>query len=166
VFQTLSSSGFYSLWYWVLTILVWTVVCHRTLGVPYDMILRADRLPAEAERVDRLAAIHAGRVAALHRSLGPSVAAAAGFVLAGLATLGFLSRVEAAQAAFMLAAPLALVGLGNLRLALALERTGTTGPALRRALARRRLWNHVIAIVAILAATLVALANHPRLAFS
>ena len=164
MFQVISTASFFSLWYWVLTVVVWTSVCHRTLGVPYDMLLRAERLPAEAARVEALAAVHVARAAALHHGLGLPLAALAGFVLAGLATLGFGSRLELAQAVFVLLFPLALVGLANVRLALVLERTGATGTELRRRLARRRFWNQVIAILAILAAALAALVNDPRTA--
>jgi hypothetical protein len=164
VFQILSYSGFFSLWYWVLTVVVWTAVCHRTLGVPYDMLLRAERLPAEAARVEALAGVHVARAAALHHGLGLPLAAASGFVLAALATLGFGSGLELAQAVFVLLFPLALVGLANVRLALELKRTGATGGELRRRLTRRRFWNQVIAILAILAAALAALINDPRTA--
>jgi hypothetical protein len=164
MFQIISTASFFSLWYWVLTVVVWTSVCHRTLGVPYDMLLRAERLPAEAARVEQLAAVHVARATALYHGLGLPLAALAGFVLAALATLGFGSRLELAQAVFVLLFPLALVGLANVRLAIVLERTGATGAELRRRLARRRFWNQVIAILAILAAALAALINDPRTA--
>lgn len=165
VFAALDFKSFFSVWYWVLTVVVWTQVCHRTLGVPYDMILRAERLPPVAAEVETMARAGAGRLAAIHRAIGAWLAGAAGFVLAGLAVLGFSAGIEAAKAAFLLLLPLGLVAVQTVRLALAIERGGATGVALRRALARRRAWNQTIALAAIMAAALAALLHHPRVVF-
>jgi hypothetical protein len=164
VFAAFDFKSFFNVWYWVLTVAVWTQVCHRTLGVPYDMILRADRLPSVAAEVDALARIGAARLAAVHRALGVWLAAGAGFTLAALAVLGFSSQLEAARAAFLLLLPLAVVGLQTMRLALRVERTAAQGPPLRRQLARRRAWNQTIAIAAIMAAAVVAISYHPAVA--
>ena len=40
VFALFRYDSFFSVWYWVLTVVVWTLVCQRTLGVPHDMVLR------------------------------------------------------------------------------------------------------------------------------
>jgi len=154
--------SFYSVWYWALTVLVWTAVCHRTLGVPHDLILRAARLPEAAARVDLLARIAAERIAGIGDAAGVPIAAACGFGLAALAALGFRNGVEAAQAAFLLLFPLAIVGIGILRLARNVRRTGLSGEALRRRLSRRRMLNQAIAIAAMLAAAAVALSHPPR----
>lgn len=154
--------SFFSVWYWVLTVVVWTLVCQRTLGVPQDMLIRAARLPEVAARVDALARIGAERAAGLGDALGAALAAAAGFGLAALAALGFWSGVEAAKAAFLLLFPLAVVGAGTVRLARRVRHGGLAGEALRRRLARRRRVNQTIAIVAMFAAAMTALAHPPR----
>jgi len=153
--------SFFSVWYWVLTVVVWTLVCQRTLGVPHDMLIRAGRLPEVAARVDALARIGAERAAGISDALGAALAAVAGFGLAALAALGFWSGVEAAKAAFLLLFPLAAVGAGTVRLARNVRRSGLAGEALRRRLARRRSMNQGIAILAIATAAVTALA-HPR----
>ena len=89
------------------------------------------------------------------------LAAVAGFALAALAALGFLSRVELAQAAFLILMPLAVVLYSKLRLALAIRRRGIAGPELVLALARRRMWHQFVAILAMLGAAALALALHP-----
>ena len=162
MFDAFILTSFFSIWYWVLTVLVWTWVSHRTLGVPYDMILRAARLPETAVRVDMLAQITAARLAALRERFGVPLAAVTGFVLAALAGMGFLGGLEIAQAAFMLAFPLALVGAATLRLAHNVHHSGASGAELRGMLGRRRGWNQVIGTLAILATTLLALAHPPR----
>lgn len=162
MFALFRFDSFFNIWYWALTVVVWTAVCQRTLGVPHDMVLRAGRLPEVAARVDVLARIGAERVAGVADGLGPPIAAATGFGLAALAALGFLYGFEAAKAAFLLLFPLAVVGVGAVRLARAVRGGGLEGEPLRRRLARRRAMNQTIAIAAILTAAIAALAHPPR----
>ena len=60
--------------------------------------------------------------AASTTALGVPLAALAGFVLAGVFALGFLSGIETAQAAFAILLPLAVIVYSKLRLALAVRR--------------------------------------------
>lgn len=161
--RIIASASFDSAWYWVLHVVVWTLVCARTLGAPHDMLLRARRDPAVAERVELLAGLGAERIAGIHERAGVPLAAAAGFVLAALAGLGFLTGLEGAQAAFMLLAPLAAVAYSKLRLALFLRGRRVQRPRLVLILARRRFWHQAIAVVAMLAAAAVAWSLHPPL---
>lgn len=143
-------------------VLVWTLVCARTLGVPHDMVLRARRVPDVADRVDLLAHIAAERLAGLGDMIGVPVAGLVGFGLAMLAGIGFVYDIELAQAVFVLLAPLAWVALGMLRLARVVRAEGSQGEVLRRYLSNRRLWNQVIAILSMGAAVVLALGHHPN----
>lgn len=164
VFQTYIGAGFQSIWYWVLLVVVWTLACYRTLGVPHDMLLRTRRMPAVGERVDLLAHLASERIGGIHDLFGLPIAAGVGFVLASLFVLGFGSGIEAAEAAFVLALPLAVIAYSKLRLALAVRRQGLSGPDLWRALLRRRTWHQVIAVLSMFAAVAVAIVVHaPRL---
>lgn len=162
VTRLFATAQFDSFWYWVLQVVVWTIICGRTLGVPYDMLLRARHDPDVAARVDLLAGIAAERVAGVVDRAGTAIAAGTGFVLAGLAGLGFWSGIEVAQAVFMLAAPLAAVGFSVVRLALWIRRSRLVGPHLVLALGWRRICHQTIAILAILAAVTVATLLHGR----
>lgn len=157
--------SFFNVWYWALSVVVWTIVCQRTLGVPHDMVIRAARLPEVAARVDLLARIGAERVAGLGDALGATAAAAGGFGLAGLATLAYLYRIEAAEAAFLILFPLAIVWIGLLRLARQVRSKGLSGERLRRRLSRRRIFNQAIAMMALVSAAVAALGYPPRLGF-
>lgn len=156
-------SSFQSIWYRVFHVVVWALATHRTLGVPYDMILRGQRLKEVRGTVDTLAAIHAARLAAICRAAGVPLALAAGFAVSALFALGFLSGVELAQAAFLLAFPLAAIWSSTLTLALAVERNGLRGAALLRALARRRAWHQVVALTALVTSLYIAVTRHPQL---
>ncbi|MER2508508.1 MAG: component of SufBCD complex, partial [Amaricoccus sp.] len=120
----LSGVSFYSVWYWILTVVLWALICQRPLGVPYDMILRADRLPEVADRVDFLAHIQAERLNGLRETVGGPAAALIGFGLAMLAVLGFGFGVEVAQAGFALTFPMAMVAVATLALAARARREG------------------------------------------
>ncbi len=66
MFEIFAAASFLSIWYWVLHVVVWTLACYRTLGVPHDMLLRARRLPEIAERVDLLARLAAARIGGIY----------------------------------------------------------------------------------------------------
>ena len=53
--RIIASASFDSVWYWALHVVVWTLVCYRTLGVPHDMLIRArrDRDRGRARRAPR-----------------------------------------------------------------------------------------------------------------
>src|SRR5690606_21467416 len=128
--RLIASSSFDSVWYWVLHVVVWPLACYRTLGVPHDMLLRARRDPATAERVALLARLGADRLAGVHDAVGVPLAAVAGFALAALAAFGFLNGLEGAQAVFVLVLPLAAITLSKLRLALFLRGRSVPRPRL------------------------------------
>ena len=125
------------------------------------MLLRARRDPAAAARVDLLSQLAAERIVGIYEVAGPPLAAAAGFVLAALAALGFLSGLEGPQAAVMLLAPLAAIAASKLRLALFLRGRKVALPQLVLMLARRRFWHQTIAVAVMLATAAFAWSLHP-----
>lgn len=159
--RIIASASFDSVWYWALHVVVWTLICYRTLGVPHDMLIRARRDETAAERVELLAGLSAERIAGINELAGVPLAAVAGFVLAALAALGFLTGLEGAQAAFMILAPLAAITYSKLRLALFLRGRRVQRPWLVLMLSRRRFWHQTIAVAAMLAAAAVAWSLHP-----
>ncbi|WP_138578245.1 component of SufBCD complex [Paroceanicella profunda] len=155
-FLALIGTGtFDNVWYWGVTILAWSAACHWTVGVPHDLLMRADhRGGAAARQVDQLAAIHAARQAAAVRVAGPYLLAVAAFALSVVVTLAVHPGLELAQGVSFLALPLLLVKVLNVRLAIAIEAQAIRGEALRRGLARRRFYNQLIALLAITATAL------------
>lgn len=160
-FDTMS---FASVWYWALTVLVWTLVTQRVLGVPHDMLIRAARLPEVSARVDTLAHIAAERVAGIADAAGVVFATLAGFTLAMLAVMGFLFQIELAKALAPLAFPLCLIAATTARLAARIRREKLRGEPLRRLLTRHRGTNQAVAIIAMFAATILAV-THPPIYF-
>jgi hypothetical protein len=163
VIQFFAGAGFQSIWYWILHVVVWTVACYRTLGVPHDMLLRAQRSPEIAARVDMLAHLASERIGAIYDTVGMPLAAAGGFLLATVAALGLVNQIETAQAALALLLPLALILYSKLRLALYIRRRRVGDAALVVLLARRRFGHQLVAILAMLGAAAAAMALRPPL---
>ncbi len=154
--------SFLSIWYWVLHIVVWTLVTQRTLGVPYDMLLRARRLDEVARRVETLALIQSERLTGLYHALGLPAALFGGFLLSALFAIGFIDGVELAQAAFLIVFPVSVVACSTLSIALRICRRGYRGDMLVMILARRHFWHQVVAVAALLGAMCVAFARHQQ----
>ena len=161
--QVYGTASFESAWYWVLTLVVWSLVCHTTLGVPYDMIRRGRNDPEVRARVDLRARLAAERIGGVYDDFGIPIAALTGFGLAALAVIGFLAGVEWAQALFVLILPLVMVSYSSLRLGLAVRRDGYRGAALNRMLSRRQFWHAVFAAVSVMCALAAGLALHPSI---
>lgn len=163
MFHFYGSASLGSLWYWVLSILVWSYVCNRTLGVPHGMVRRAGREPELADRVDLLALIMAERIGEIHDRAGVLVAGMTGFALAVIGFVGFVLQVEFAKAVFLLAFPLTIVAYSTLRLALYVRAVRLNGAHLRRLLVTRRFWHTVVAVSALMIAASLAVIEHPAL---
>ena len=157
-FEIIDLKSFWSLWYWILTVIAWSMNSHFTMGVPHDCVQRAERLGgAWEEHCDALAIVHATRLRYFVERGGVFLAGFVAFVLTLLLALGFGFGLEVAQALSMLLVPLVFANLFTLRLAFRVEREALRGAALRMALSRRRLWNQVIGLCAIVAQTAMAM---------
>ncbi len=135
----------------------WSMTSHWTIGVPFDVIMRAERQGGVfAEHCDTLVDINVYRLTYYFDKAGAYIAGGIGFMLAAIATLGFVLGVELFMALFMLAGPFSLVMAFSIRFAYRVKREGWRGELLRKKLRWRRLWNQVIGMVAITATTVVS----------
>jgi hypothetical protein len=150
--------SFSSLWYWIGLVVLWSLVSHWVIGVPYDMISRARRHGGEAtDDLAILARINAGRLLHFSRSAGAWVI---GFVCFSMTILGLLAStydVEFAQAVLLMLAPMVLVGYLSLRTALVVEAETPTGSALISRLLRHRLVVQLIGMVSIIVTAMVGM---------
>ena len=142
--------SFSNLWYWIALAVVWSSVSHWVLGVPYDMVQRAARTGGQTEAdLEDLVRINCNRLLFIGRVSGLWLLAISCAVLTGLALLGFLYGIEFAQAVFLLAFPLSIVGLISLSTARRIEAEALAGDRLRQRLRRHRLYTQLIGVVAI-----------------
>ncbi len=122
----LDTRAFSSLWYWVLLSVAWTWVGRGALGVPSELVAQVRRQApadgaADAPSPESVLLLDWLSLAAPRWRIVPrdgmALLAVACFVLSGLAMLGFGYGVETAQALFLLAGPLAVLGVLRVRLA-------------------------------------------------
>jgi hypothetical protein len=151
IFELIDLRSFSNLWFWIALAVVWSSASHWVLGVPFDVILRAQNKGAKAEAdLQDLVRINVNRILTISDTSWLLIAGLGGFALTALALLGFRYGVEFAQALFLLALPLSLVWLLSVRAAhkIAREQPGTEDLYLR--LRRLRIAIQAIGLLAIL----------------
>ncbi len=142
--------SFSNLWYWIMLAVVWSSTSHWVLGVPHDMFIRARRQSGQAAAdYETMLQINVRRLLYIARTSGVWLVVFVSFVLAVLGSLGFFYDVELAQAVFMFASPLTVVGLLSLRTAARVETSGATGPELYKIITRHRFSIQGIGMLAI-----------------
>jgi len=142
--------SFSNLWFWIALAVVWSSASHWVLGVPWDMAMRARRRGGEAEeQFEAMVAINVTRLLYISDVSGLMLLSFGSFVLTTLAVLGFWYGIEFAQAVFLLAFPMSIVGALSLRRARIIRETGASGEALRRQLMIHRVAVQGIGVVAI-----------------
>jgi len=107
--------SFSNLWYWIALAVVWSTTSHWVLGVPFDMVQRAARHGGEAERdLEDMVRINVNRLLYIAGVSGLWLLGIVSAFVTSLAILGFWYGVEFAQAVFLLAAPMTIVGVISL----------------------------------------------------
>ena len=139
IFELIDMRSFSNLWFWIALAVVWSTASHWVLGVPYDMVARARRYGGQAsEDLDDLVRINTNRLLFIGQVSGLWLLGFTCFILTGLALLGFVYRVEFAQAVFLLGFPMSLVGALNLSTARLIRAEEAQGEVLWRRLSRHR----------------------------
>lgn len=148
--EVIDTRSFSSIWYWIVLAAIWSAVSRYTLGVPYDMVVRARREQEGAiADLDALAEIHIRRMRLYMEQSGLWMAGFAAFVLTGLVLLAFYYQIELAQAVVLIFIPMTLVGYLTLHTAQKIEAEGARGEDLIRRLMRHRFWTHVVGMISI-----------------
>ena len=153
-FSLIETTSFMNVWYWIMTVVAWSMTAHWTMGVPYDALRQAEKRGGEfAEHCDLQAHINARRLIYYFDRGGPYFITFVAFVLALIGGWGFFQGYELAQAIFLLAAPLLLTAVFSVRLAYRIKNEVLEGENLRKALRKRRIWNQSIGTIAIILAS-------------
>jgi putative effector of murein hydrolase LrgA (UPF0299 family) len=150
LFELIDMRSFSNLWFWIVLAVIWSTASHWVLGVPYDMVVRARRFGEQAQAdLEDMVRINVNRTLYIAHVSGLWLLGLTCFALTALALLGFFYRVEFAQALFLLALPLSLVGLLTLSTARLIREDDTGGERLQKRLMRHRLYTQIIGMVAI-----------------
>ena len=138
VLEVLDTSSFSSIWYWIAVAVMWSLVSHFALGVPYDIVRRARSEPAAQRDMADIVRVNINRLIALDEraALGATAVLAASLTM--LALVGFAYGSEMAQAVFFLVFPLSLVLTLSIRRARRISAEAAEGDALRRHLLAHR----------------------------
>ncbi len=130
--------------------MLWSSASHWVLGIPYDMVLRARRAGGQAQTdLEEIARINIARLMYISRVSGMLVIGFAFFVLTTLVLLGFIYRIEFAQAVFLLLFPMSLLGLMSLRQAHLIHDNGLSGDDLVSRLGRHRMQTQFLGTISI-----------------
>lgn len=155
LFEIIDMRSFSNLWYWIGLAVLWSSTSHWTLGVPYDLLVRARRVGGEAERdfLD-IVRINGNRILYIVEVSGLVILGLSCFIFTGLAMLGFVYGVEFAQAVFLLLFPVCLVMLINVRAARKLRAGDGTLEFTGKILTRCRIYTQIIGMISILITSL------------
>jgi len=150
VFELIDMRSFSNLWYWIALAVVWSTTSHWVIGVPWDMVQRAARHGGDAERdLEDMVRINVNRLFYIANISGLWLVALAAALLTSLVLLGFWYRIEFAQALFLLAGPLTIVGALSLRSARLIRAGALTGAPLRKRMHRHRLQTQIVGMVSV-----------------
>lgn len=142
--------SFSNLWFWIALAVLWSSVSYWVLGVPYDMITRAQSQKGQAgEDLMDIVRVNVSRILYIGRISGLALTGVVTFFLTGLGILAFWYDVEFAQALFLLAFPLTIVGALSLSTAQLLVQEDPELDGLIRRLIRHRRWTQAIGMVSI-----------------
>ncbi len=148
--EMIDMRSFSNLWFWIALAVTWSSASHWILGVPFDMVARARKAPQQYQAdLEILVQINVKRRLFIMQMSGIWIVALGCFLLSGLCVLGFWFRIEFAQAVFLIAFPMCLVRLVNLKTAHHIDASGAEGETLLQALSLCRLVVQVIGMIAI-----------------
>ncbi|MEM9797986.1 MAG: component of SufBCD complex [Pseudomonadota bacterium] len=146
--EVIDFRSFSNLWFWIALAVLWSTASHWVIGVPFDMVRRAQQgHDASTQDMLTLAAIQSRRIRYIAEATGVITTGFAFFVVSSLVIMGFLYDVEFAQALLSLFLPLTIVGWLSLLTARRVE--GLEATALARLLANHRRMVQAVGIVSI-----------------
>ncbi len=150
LFELIDMRSFSNLWFWIVLAVVWSSASHWVIGVPYDMVLRARRHGEQAQvDLEDMVRIMVNRLMYIGQVSGLWLLGFGCFGMTMLLLLGFYYGIEFAQAVFLLALPLSIVGMLCLSTARLIQLEDAKGERLHKRLMRHRLYTQIIGMIAI-----------------
>ncbi|MGB0498307.1 MAG: hypothetical protein ACPGID_08205 [Rubricella sp.] len=148
LFDLINYDSFRSVWFWIFMALAWNSICHWTLSVPFDELIRAERRGGDHLRwVEETAHAASGRFVFAFQRGGPWIVAFAFFFTAMIVTFALVFRFELAQAAAAFGVPLLAQTASETIAAHRVRRENLRGKKLIRFLAWRRFYHQLIALL-------------------
>lgn len=155
IFEVIDMRSFSNLWFWISLAVVWSTASHWVLGVPWDMITRARKKGGKFEDdVAVLVRVYVDRILHVAEVSGLVLIVLVCFALTTLAVLGFGYGIEFAQALFLLAFPMTIVGLISIRSARIIDAEPLEPKELYRRLHIHRMTVQLIGMASIFVTTM------------
>ncbi|MBU2935026.1 MULTISPECIES: component of SufBCD complex [Pacificibacter] len=150
ILEVIDMRSFSNLWYWIALAVLWSTASHYVLGVPFDFAQRAAKDgDHKMQDLEVLVRINVGRILNIAEVSGLFMVGFACTALTTLFALGVFYGVEFAQAIFLMALPMSLVGLINIKTALKVRDEHPVGDALFFVLRRHRFIIQLIGMISI-----------------
>lgn len=150
LFEVIDMRSFSNLWFWIALAVMWSSASHWVLGVPYDLVQRAARSGGEAQQdLEDMVRININRILYIGRVSGLLLLGFAFFLLTSLGLMAFWYDVEFAQALFLLAFPMSIVGALSLSTARLIHAEQPEGEALHKRLHRHRVYTQFVGMISI-----------------
>jgi len=150
IFEVIDLRSFSNLWFWLALAVLWSTVSHFVIGVPHDLIRRAEREGGQSMAdVQALAHVYTRRILFITRSGGLFILGFLCFLITGLLLLATVYDVEFAQALLCLLLPMLIVSYLTLRTCLMIEAGELEGEALIRRLRRHRITVQTVGMFAL-----------------
>ncbi len=155
LFEIIDMRSFSNLWYWIALAVMWSTTSHWVIGVPYDMVQRAERRGGQVQvDVETLARIYCDRILYIAGVAGLWLLGLVCALLTTLFLLGFVYKVEICQALFLMVFPMSIVGLLSLNTARIIRDGGLVDAELRARLSRHRIQVQVVGMISIFVTSL------------
>lgn len=155
IFEVIDMRSFSNLWYWISLAVLWSTASHFVLGVPFDLAMRAQKEGGQKmQDLEDLVRINIGRLLNIAEVSGLVLTALSATVLTILAVTAFAFDAELSQAVFLMAFPMSIVFLMNIRIAQYIRLGEIGGDALVRVLKSHRFRTQLIGIISIFVTSL------------
>lgn len=150
VFDVIDFRSFSNAWYWMVVAVLWSTSSYWVVGVPYDLIQRAEREHGDAfTDMQAVVIVYVRRTLTIVRQSAVFLIGFMCFILAMLITFAVFYQKEFAQALLLLMVPLFGLGALNVRTALKIEAEGVGSDTIFRRLRRHRLMVQAIGMFSI-----------------
>lgn len=158
IFELIDMRSFSNLWYWVMLAVVWSIVSHWVLGVPYDLIQRARREGGQAQiDLEDHVRININRIEHILDTAGIWLLAVTCFVVAMLFTLAVFYDFEFATAVLLILVPLVIVSILSIATARLIQREDAKGELLQKILSRHRIYTQAIGMLSVFISSVVGM---------
>jgi hypothetical protein len=150
IFEVIDMRSFSNLWYWIALAVLWSTASHYVLGVPYDMAHKAAHEGGEKMKdVESMIRINIDRILNIADVSGLVIIGLVSGILTILFVLGAFYGVELAQAIFLMALPMSIIGVMSIKTAIKIRDDNPTGLALISILKRHRFFTQSIGMLSI-----------------